>query len=379
MSFSWIGVLSSIVLFQLSLLTLFLFFGRTGKRISNIILGSFFLWLIVNITDGLLLFSEFYERHPAWAHVEDGFILLLGPLLYFYARSMVYKDFRFKASDIGHALPFLVATLLFQVYYHVQAEADQRFIQEAIVRQDLPVQFYVIVAFVYAHIGLYLFLAWKELMTYRAGIKEKFSEVNAINLQWLEFMLLAVGIILFISLVLSFVPLVRQTGMKTEILIIPFAFIFIFCTVVFWKALRQPSLFAGLEIQENKKYQVSAVTPVERDALAQLLKLNMANDELFLDPDLTIDQLSDRLKSTPRKVSQVINEVFQQNFFDFINSYRIDKAKRILAESTDNRLTILEVMYQCGFNSKSSFNTVFRQKTGLTPSEFRKRNSARSN
>jgi AraC-like DNA-binding protein len=287
---------------------------------------------------------------------------------------MIFKDFKFERRDLLHATPFLVLTLVFQIYYHVKPASSQRDIQEAIIQQDLPVQFYFVMLLVYTHVYVYIFKAWKELAKYRLHIKEKFSEVGTINLGWLAFMLTAVGMILVMSLIFTFSPLVKPGEMDNKILIVPFLFILGFCSAIFWKALRQPTIFAGIEMQESKKYTVSAVTPEERDTLATVLKKTVAEEQLYLNPDLTIDQLSDRLKTSPRKISQVVNEVFGQNFFDFVNSYRIEKAKQTLSESVDSRLTILEVMYQSGFNSKSSFNTIFKQKTGLTPSEFRKRN-----
>jgi AraC-like DNA-binding protein len=70
----------------------------------------------------------------------------------------------------------------------------------------------------------------------------------------------------------------------------------------------------------------------------------------------------------------VINDLTGKNFFEFINHYRIEEAKRMLTNPKDKKITVLEVMYQSGFNSKSSFNTLFKKQTGLTPVEFKKAN-----
>ena len=91
-----------------------------------------------------------------------------------------------------------------------------------------------------------------------------------------------------------------------------------------------------------------------------------------MNPDLTVDTLASAVGFPAKKVSQVINESFAQNFFDYINTFRIREAERLMLESDDPKLTVLEVMYASGFNSKSSFNTVFKQKTGVTPSSFKK-------
>ncbi len=75
----------------------------------------------------------------------------------------------------------------------------------------------------------------------------------------------------------------------------------------------------------------------------------------------------------PRYLSQIINESLGQNFFDFINHYRIEEAKRMLTQTLDEHITVLEVLYEVGFNSKSAFNTAFKRHTGVTPTEFKKR------
>jgi YesN/AraC family two-component response regulator len=92
----------------------------------------------------------------------------------------------------------------------------------------------------------------------------------------------------------------------------------------------------------------------------------------WLEPELSLDQLSAQLSVKPRMLSQLINETLNQNFFDFVNRYRIEEAKRLLTNPVDKKITVLEVLYEVGFNSKSSFNTLFKKYTGLTPSEFKK-------
>jgi AraC-like DNA-binding protein len=372
MSGTLINILSSIILFQLALLACFLFVSREGKKISNRILGAFFLWLAFNISDGLLSLYGVYQTFPALAHLEDGFIFLLGPLLYFYTYSLVYRDFSFRKQDAFHLLPFILVTAVYQIYYHTQPAEYQQMIQRAIAKQDLPPGFYFSVSIIYLHVIVYLFYSFQKVFSYRQRIRQKFSAVHQINLDWLLFMLTSVVVIVLISMIFTFLPTLGKSDLVREWVLIPFAFIFVFCSVIFWKALRQPRLFAGFEIEEEKKYQTSYLSNEEKVTLSERLIHLMKSEKPFLNPDLSIDQLGDLLKVSPRKVSQVINEVFEQNYFDLINTYRIEEAQRIFRESNDSRLTVLEVMYQSGFNSKSSFNTIFRQKTGLTPSQFRK-------
>jgi AraC-like DNA-binding protein len=107
-----------------------------------------------------------------------------------------------------------------------------------------------------------------------------------------------------------------------------------------------------------------------KGVLAQL-RGHMEMGRPWLEPDLTLEQLAAQLKLRPKLLSQAINEGLGQNFFEFINTYRIEEAKRLLTDPADKKITVLEVLYAVGFNSKSSFNTVFKKQTGLTPSEFK--------
>jgi AraC-like DNA-binding protein len=148
-------------------------------------------------------------------------------------------------------------------------------------------------------------------------------------------------------------------------------FIFYFVNKVILKALYQPEIFAGIAQNETTKYQGSSLAPEQIEESKKQLVALLDDKKSFLDPQVSISDLSEKLSVSTKHLSQVINQSFNKSFFDFINSYRIQEAQRILKNSKDDKLTVLEVMYQVGFNSKSSFNTAFKKETGQTPTEFR--------
>ena len=155
--------------------------------------------------------------------------------------------------------------------------------------------------------------------------------------------------------------------------------VLIFVIQVLMRALRQ-SYFLSFNDQQasigrlnTKKSSVSEAEKSEKEKLIQGVLRFMQNDKPYLEPDLSLDQLASQLSLRPRVLSQALNDILQQNFFDFINRYRIEEASRLLTNPADKKITILEVLYQAGFNSKSSFNTLFKRYTGLTPTEFRQK------
>jgi YesN/AraC family two-component response regulator len=97
----------------------------------------------------------------------------------------------------------------------------------------------------------------------------------------------------------------------------------------------------------------------------------MTEAEPYLDPSLTIQELANRINMPVRDLSVLINHHMNQHFFDFVNEFRIQKAMEILKNQSKNHLTILEILYEVGFNSKSSFNTSFKKYTTLTPTDYR--------
>jgi AraC-like DNA-binding protein len=361
------------VIFQLLLLAVFTFSIRKVPRakISNTLLGIFLLILALNVVDGLLVYNGFYQKFPSLAHWEDGFVFLIGPLLYFYTKSVVYRDFRFQLKHIIHFIPFFAVTALFQYIYHQQPENFQEFIQSHIREQALPLEFYAAIIVIYAHIFIYLYCAYRHVGSYHAKIKEKFSNTEKVNLNWLGLMLGSFSILLLVSLASTFIPLTSFGPYLKVGVIVVIVLILFFVTVIIWRALKQGEPFSEVE-EKSEKYIGSKLLPAERQAALERLDRMMRQEKYFREPDITLDLLAQKIGITPKKLSQIINGDYRQTFFDFINTLRIEEAKRIMRDNTDRKMTVLEIMFECGFNSKSSFNTLFKKKTGLTPSAYKR-------
>ena len=125
-------------------------------------------------------------------------------------------------------------------------------------------------------------------------------------------------------------------------------FIFYFVNKVILKALRQPEVFAGNAQNETTKYLGSNLTPGQIEEYKKQLLALLKTEKSFLDPQVSLSDLSENLSVSTKHLSQVINQSFNKNFFDFINTYRIQEAQQILKESMDDKMTVLEVMYQGG-------------------------------
>ena len=346
----------------------FLITHKKGIRRNNTLLGSIFLLMAWNMLDLALQINGVRIHWTFLQHIDSGFFLLYGPLFYLYARGVMYKDFKLNRGSLLHLIPYLLLTSLL-----LSLRSFRSGTSEDIIQNNLPWQYYVLSSSVYAHFFAYLGLTYKSLQKYRQIIKNNYSQIDQINLDWLSFSLNTFGLLTFVSLVHNFITLTGNESVLIVTLILLLVFIFYFVNRVILKALRQPEIFAGLTRNELSKYQGSTLTPGQLEEYKKQLMDLCITEKPYLNPQVTLADLADKLSVSTKHLSQVINQSFNKSFFDFINAYRVQEAQAILKEPADEKLTVLEVMYEVGFNSKSSFNTAFKKETGQTPSEFRKK------
>lgn len=141
---------------------------------------------------------------------------------------------------------------------------------------------------------------------------------------------------------------------------------------VSWFLYRKRYIKVGKEKKGEKKYKTSALLPeTVEEVLPRLMQL-IEEEKIFLEADLTLNKLAQRLNVHYNHLSQIINEQLKSSFNDFINRYRIEEAKKEMGKPGGNKKTILEIAYETGFYSKSVFNTAFKKFTGKTPSQYRK-------
>lgn len=366
------GIISILASFQLLFVSVFLFTHKKGNKKNNRLLGLVFLLFSISLGDFALRISGLEFRFQVIHLLDDGFFFLYGPLIYFYVRRLVYVDLRWKAKDLLHLIPY-VAWCLYLVYTVVVLNPEeQRQMTQKIVTASLPAWMYLIGLSVYVYTITYLWLANRTLSTYRSVIKNKYSSVDKINLSWLKFIIQSFAAITVIAMIHNVIPVLGNFVFLYASLILLLIFTFFFINRVLVKALNQPEIFAGIELEEaREKYTGSKLKEDELEHYYSHLLTILEKEKLYLNPELTLQTLADGMQISSKVLSQVINQRSGKNFFDLINSYRCEEAK-ILMRTSDTKVTILEILYESGFNSKSSFNKEFKKLNGTTPTEYRK-------
>ena len=197
---------------------------------------------------------------------------------------------------------------------------------------------------------------------------EHFSNLDKINLNWLNFL---VNVFIISVLASAFSNILRHTkfiSLDQGAIVVGLVGLLFFISSVLLKGLHQNEIFLGAQ-----RSSVDGAGSQADKSLLEKLNTHITKNKPYLDADLTLNDLASQVQISSRQLSTLINVELGKSFFDLINGYRIEEAKRIFRESTDNKLTVLEVMYEVGFNSKSSFNTAFKKYAGSTPTAYKSR------
>ena len=359
-----------ITIFQLIFFAFFLLSLKKGNKLSNRILAVFLLTLALCYGGQMVIFFRyFFKVSPYFFFVSDIFGLILGPALFLYAQSLAFKDFKLKKTHLAHLLPFVLLLIGLMPYYRLDFAQKVTLLLRIPIERPLFINMSTLFVIVYTHFVIYGAFTLALILKYRSKIKAYYSSIEKINLSWLFFLVL--GFMALWLLALSSI-LLRYFGIYQIITLIIFTMVFfLLINVIVYKGLRQPEIFVGIERNElNHKQTLSKSTT---DLYLKQLEECMVEKKPHLIPSITLHELAEKASIPPRSLSHIINHSLSQTFFDFINKYRVIEAKRLLSDTASNPKTILDILYEVGFNSKSVFNTVFKKHTHMTPSEYRKK------
>ncbi len=280
--------------------------------------------------------------------------------IYFYVDAMVTPGFRFERKHFVHLILPLIGVIWASVIGYLGVESHL-FQTTQSHRWELGI--------ILSTFGLYFIGAQVRLSSFVSESRNYFSSLSAVRLTWLRiflillFSLWAMGVVWFIEgpfgMSWKFLPLV-----STMIIL-----------VMGFLALRQSTIFFPADEPLKKDVKTVLMPKSETEKIIKRLMEYMDTSKVFLDPDLRLRTLSDELQIRPQVISEVLNKGLGTNFYDFVNGYRLAEAKKRLIEPQYTHLNILGIANDCGFNSKSVFNEIFKRKVGVTPSEFRVRSS----
>jgi len=370
-----LGFVTLGILFVILLLVIFLLSVKTGKKLSNYLMAAYLVTMGIQIS---VFFYHPYFSPPLWLEMlrdQTGYIS--QPLILLYTLSVLYDGFQLRWRDLWHLGSFLVAIAVFTPRFYAVGEASRRLFYNDYFQQP-EVWFSSI--FGYLQAAAYLIFTFVVLARYRRVLRENYSDASAIKHRWLFQLNVLLVVLWCFSL---FKTVFKRLSVSQEMIMwVRVGMALLLLSFLSWmtlKILLDPSLFRGVDAGLKPLPQPSSAptaTTIENDEDANRLRELMENEQPYLNPELTIAQLAKKLELPVRELSELINQRLDRHFFDFVNDYRIAHAGRLLRDPANEKMTVLEVLYAVGFNSKSSFNVAFKNRTGMTPSAFRQQNRA---
>lgn len=314
----------------------------------------------------------------AWVIVADQNLFFLDGVFLFWLTKSINGEPLQVWRRLLHLLPFLIATGASLSLYFSLSSADlvdlYEDVSEELTTKTFEPQFWewvFIVSLVLTNL-VFLSLAIRKSRQYNRAILNQFSDVGEIKARWLEPVLIFCMLFLMIPLLLYFVNYLRPTldvGWLSSLLL----FFFSLTAMVFSAYAVRQSFVPAPKVEELEKRQISKEQEQKLQELFQQLQSHMHQERPYLEPSLTLNRLAEQLAISANQLSQVINTQTGGNFHDYINQFRVEGVKKALLESNEQ---IIVLAYSYGFNSKSTFNDVFKKLTGLTPTQYRKQTKA---
>ena len=352
--------------FELLLLT------KKNKFLFDRILTFWMFILGIHLFSYYFSSTELYLNYPYLAGIANPLPLIHGPLLFLYTGSVTGYISKWKPVYWIHFMPVLVFMVIFFDFFVSPDSGKLVFVK------NISKNPYNVYRLFYPSILIsgfsYISLTWLLYRRHRRNILNTFSNFSdKNNLHWLRNLLTGM---LIIWLVVFLMNSVFDSSFNDDAIYITVSLWVVF---IGFFGFRQGNIFTnlpekhlrdGITPDKKQRYSKSGLKGDQAIEIQQKLENIMGERKLFLDENISLPQLAGIINIHPNYLSQVINERFKMNFYDFVNSFRVEEFKRIVSIENNRNKTFYALALDCGFNSKASFNSSFKKLTGTTPSEF---------
>ncbi len=333
-----ISALQAAITLQCVVFALYLYLDHKLSSLANRVNFALLLILAAQLSFNLLQKHYFASPLP---NLVSAFGLFYGLLNYFYIRALIHQYFCWRRCFYLHFAPVILFSLppLFGSYL------------------DVVVTFIIM--------GIYLLLAYRDHRHFCHVLSQTQSAQDQIAMRWTKTILLLNGCSVVLNVIAasqSYVFGLSSLGLWPELCL--FLVLLVMVKAFILKGLLQPDLFAGITAEDEGIAALQKPTvglePQEVQRIKQLLMNHKEQKKPYLDPLFNLQSLGRQLGETPRQVSIVINTTIGKSFSDFVNDYRIREVKPLLSNENE-QCTILDIIYACGFSTKSNFNRAFKK------------------
>ena len=390
-TFDWIQLAVALGAVQ-GLLLAGVLVAHRSNRVANRVLAALMFAFSVSLASVVYYTSGLTRAYPHLFGISYPLPWVFGPLVYLYTLAASDRDWRFRARHALHFAP-AIAVVIVTLPIYMMSGAEKMALFDRLQAGDVPTVLVVLEPFKYVSGLSYSVATVVHLRRHRQRVRNSYSNTERVNLRWLLSLAGAAAAIWVLATVTEAAGLGsdRPSGVDLDALAVA-----LLVYAIGYMGLRQPEIFRydappPAAAAESAPTEPAPAGEVEQPSVradqrqprtglgegeaarlkAELLAL-MAREHPHRDPELTLARLAELLNSTPHKVSELLNAELGQTFYDFVNGYRVDEVRRRLGEEKSQHLSVLTLAMDAGFASKSTFNDVFKKRTGRTPSTYRK-------
>ncbi|PLX14511.1 MAG: AraC family transcriptional regulator, partial [Marinilabiliales bacterium] len=367
MELSILQIFSLLIVFVSLLLAGFLLAARSKNYLSNLLLAAFLIVSAID-SDSIFLGSYIYPNYPTLGLFLSSLIFFKIPLLYLYLLSVIYANFSLNWKSLLHTIPFIIDILIFVPrFYSQDLQGQIEFFEMDDNTQYRALEVQISYFLIHGQIIAYLIAMFITVNRYRKLLLQNYSNASLINYKWLFSLLIIFSVEFAIA---SLKNLFLFFGSEETYYYSMFITSLVSMAYIIWlvfKTMIHPEIFRGVDSKlqlvdnfisdKNKEDKSDSVDNFGNatyfNKKTQLINDYMTENEPFLDPSLTVYDLSKQIGMPVKELSLLINHELNQHFFDFVNGFRIRKAMELLSDEKKNKFTVLEILYDVGFNSKS--------------------------
>ena len=367
-------------IFMAGFLTLLLW-AKREKEVHDYIL---MVWMVLSAVNLFFFFYNFNYGQAEWLWLQLlGALVpyLVAPWLYFYVESLV-RNKPFKLRHYWwHFLPFIIQSVTLMYYYFYGSEAYQIWVADGFIQMRGPfprnIRMYGLILAFFS----FIYPTWSVVLLtrHRKKIGNEFSYSENINLNWLRYWILCSLGAFFICFFIIWAGEWQWVDFLTSFKTVA-GLITVNIAVIGFYGVKQTTIFSNIQQVsipdpapvKAERYATSKIEAEEAGQLVGKLKQHMEGQQPYLDSQLSLEGLAGQVGMTKHDLSQLINDQLNTNFFGFVNDYRIEAFKERLTQKEYEHYTLLGIALETGFNSKSSFNSIFKKAEGITPSAYKK-------
>ncbi len=354
------------------LLVIFQWLLSKQKAIASYLLSGFFIGVGASALCNLLLWSDYIELHSEFAKTVLALVFVSAIVgksvcLYLYVLAITREHFVLRAKDAWHLVHLLVFVGLI-VLGNINSD-HLRFLASD--QMDSSIQF---TNYVWHYIKflpvIYSFAAVWQIYRYKQQLKDFYSSLSLQGPYWLLLLTFGFALNWFWSLLVHLLGQVVGINLADSFGIFDNYFTFLLVNALFVYSLLYAHELLVTKAQPAEP-EAAVVAEISPDAIARI-RSAMEKQQLYLTHNLNIEEFARLVGIHYREVSSIINKHFNTNFFEFVNEYRVNRAKQMLLDPQYAQMTILDILLESGFNSKSSFHRFFKRYAGMSAAEFRK-------